>query len=389
MTHPLAPLLLPLTRFLLEQVCWPAEKLGTVPFSGFSEKADSPPLFPADQLAAEAARQGVAGLLHQWAQRNAGTPVADQLAASLAPQLHANAIHALKLLNDTVRVVDLLKQAGIESLVLKGPLLSKRYYGDWGTRNAGDVDILVAEENVVRADQALRDNAYRRHKPERELSRRRLDLYLDTQHEFGYRPPSGSGLVELHWRFADCPALSPQRFADMWAGSELQPTASHPLRTLGPADTFIQLATHGAMDGWSALKWIADLPRVHAALCAADLAAMQCEAASDQTCRMLQLALALAGGGPARPWMDTAFGHARNRMTSLAEPASIGAKLRAYSGSYRYLHSLAESPAARRAMSYANLIMPADFDRLPLPDALTPALPWLAQCGRGIRKLLG
>jgi hypothetical protein len=32
--------------------------------------------------------------------------------------------------------------------------------------------------------------------------------------------------------------------------------------------------------------------------------------------------------------------------------------------------------------------MPADFDRLPLPDGLTPALPYLAQGRRLFNKLL-
>lgn len=364
MTNPLAPLLPPVTCFLLEQVCL--------------EIGDShhfPPV-PAADLAAEAQRQGITGLLLRWAQANPGNPVAAELAPLLAPKIQANALNALRLLNDTVQVVDLLQAAGIDALVLKGPLLSKRYYGDYGTRGAGDVDVLVAEANAARADRVLREAGHTRIKPQRDLSPRRLALYLDTQHEFGYRPPSGAGLVELHWRFADCRLFSPQDFGELYARSELMPTASRPLRTLCPADTFAQLAIHGAMDGWSRLKWIADLPRVHAAMSPAD----QDQFRSNGNPAM-QLALALAEIG------EIGDSHHFSLLRHVA--GRLTGKPRGFLSDLRYMQTLAGTPRIRRAMAYANLITPRDFDLLPLPDALTFALPWLAQCRRGLQKLFG
>ena len=53
----------------------------------------------------------------------------------------------------------------------------------------------------------------------------------------------------------------------------------------------------------------------------------------------------------------------------------------------RYTAAVLDSAPLRRAAAYCNLIMPADFDKLPLPDPLTPALPYLARIHRGLRVI--
>jgi len=54
-------------------------------------------------------------------------------------------------------VVDLLRDAGVACVTLKGPALAARYWGDVARRASSDVDILVAPSDLARAETALAD----------------------------------------------------------------------------------------------------------------------------------------------------------------------------------------------------------------------------------------
>lgn len=365
----LLPLLSPATRFALECI---GARTGPDP-------ASDAPLTVA-QIAAEARRQQVAGLMAQWAERNPTHPAAAGLARELAPVHQTNAMLALAVVAATREAVARLADAGIRALVLKGPLLSARYYGDYATRHAGDVDLLTDTAEVASADRVLREFGYLRTKPQRALTGRRLALYLRTQHELGYRGDTAS--VELHWRYADAPELARYPFETLWQRSVAHDAGGTPLRALSDRDTLVHLAVHGAMDGWSRLKWIADLPRVRARLSAAELAELRDEARVMGHERMLTLALLLAGARTEAPeWLAHALPRIARRLRCEA-PAGLSGKITEWREDRRFLRAVSDSRRLRRALAYANLIMPADFDHLALPDALTPALPWLAQSRR-------
>ena len=374
-THPLAPLLPRTTRFLLEQVCVPGLELDAAAPAP-PEPAPAP---SAAELATEARRQMIAGVLHAWAQAQPPSDLRDGLLRELAPDARAGAMAGLNLVRETLEVMELLRRHGIQAIALKGAMLSKRYYGDFGTRDAGDVDVLVDEAAAVDADRRLQEAGYERTKPRRPLSGRRLQLYLDTQHEFGYRPPEGSGLVELHWRFADCRLISSEPFSALWSRSETLHAGGAQVRVLGPPDTFQQLAIHGYTDGWSRLKWIADLPR---ALSVIPANAVIPAKAGIQ--RITDLALALAGRPITADWLPPVLAYIASRLAGphpRTQPTLD--RLRHARAMGRYHEALLDNAQIRRDADYCNLIMPADFDRLPLPDALTRALPYLRGCSGG------
>ena len=391
----LAAHLPPATRFLLEQLC-PAE-----PREPVAPAEAGAQCLTASDIATEARRQLVGGPLLQWAERNPEHPWAASLAQELRPEQQAHAVQALNLVKQTLDVVAALQQRSIPAIALKGPFLSRRYYGDYGTRHSGDVDILVDEAAADEADRALRAAGYTRVKPRELLRDRRLRLYLDTQHEFGYTAPDGATSIELHWRHADCRRLSPVSFAEAWARAEGTQAGGAEVRTLGPTDTFLQLAIHGYIDGWSRLKWIADLPRVRAVLSGDDLAHITAVAERGGIGRILELALALGGCHPggrhpgesrdpvsSPAWLPAALMYVAQRLQS-PHPRFLPTadRWRHARAASRYTAAMLNDAPLRRAAAYCNLIMPADFDNLPLPDPLTPALPYLARIHRGLRVI--
>jgi hypothetical protein len=310
----------------------------------------------------------------------------------LSQSEQSNAAQALSLVARTRALVALLSAAGIPVIVLKGPLLSKRLYGDYGLRHAGDIDLLVDPNDAPRADQLLQQNAYVRTKPQKPLSSRRLALYLRTQHEFGYGASNGTG-VELHWRYSDCPELFMGTFADLFARARPIAVGDTALPTLSPADDFLQLSIHGCLDGWSRLKWVADLPRALALVPENELAELERLASHRGLLRFVRVAQVLAGA-PVNdridgPWLAPVLAHIARRMENPHPRSMRGTqRMRESIAANRYMLALIEGGRLRRDIAYCNLIMPADFDQSTLADGLTPLLPYVAQFKRGL-KLFG
>lgn len=345
----------------------------------------------AGPLLAEARKQQVRGLLQRWAESHPDHPLGAALHAPLAESRQRNTPYALRLVAETARLADALAKAAVPAIVLKGAALSQRYYGDHAVREPGDIDLMVQDDAAVQADRLLRELGYRRTKPRDELSPARLALYLRTQHEFGYANAADSISVELHWRYADCPALQPTPFAELLGRAESLRIGASQIRVLSPADTFLQLAIHGAMDGWWRLKWIADLPRVRAAITDADMARLADLAARTGLERVLELARLLSGDASlhSAPWAAVALDYVAWRLQN-PHPRELptGTRLSHSFASRRYMHALFEQKSLRK-MGYTDLIVPTDFDRVSLPDVLTPALPYVARIHRGLRLLLG
>ena len=385
MSESIDALLSPGLRFLLREVCLPGDR---------SEPLPAP--LSLSQLFEEAKRQKIAGLFSAWAARQ-DFPLPADIKDALTAIQYQNSIRALALIAASQRASSCIGAAGIDALIVKGPLLSKRFYGDYAIRHAGDVDLLVAPECAADADHALRQRGYTRIKPVKELSPRRLELYLQTQHEFCYRSPESDILIELHWRYSDSRSLSPHEFAGIWQRSERLSVAGQELAVPSAADVFIHLAIHGAVDGWFRLKWIADLPRVLARVAPAELSSVLATTRSAAIARPLALALELAGGVHAHfanlpecsaSIQDLLLRHVARRLQSNHdEVRGPPHKIRDTLDGYRYKLHLTQSAASSLELVYANMITPGDFDRISFADSLTPMLPWIAQMHRAWRGL--
>jgi hypothetical protein len=98
------------------------------------------------------------------------------------------------LLERTATLCDALSGAAVEVLVMKGPLLARRWYGDLGQRSCADIDLLLRHPDLLRAaDRALRAHGF---------ERRALLLFGRAAarrftHQIEYR--DGDVAVDVHW----------------------------------------------------------------------------------------------------------------------------------------------------------------------------------------------
>jgi hypothetical protein len=139
-----------------------------------------------------------------------------------------------------------LEDEGIPVVVLKGPQLAERLYGDVGLRASNDVDLLVAPEDFHAAAHALEPHGYRCRKkapwigdlPLFEMSLEPLD---------DWRPP-----IDLHWRLH----WYETEFSRAFAGRCVRGPGG--LRVPRPDDELAALLLFWCRDGLAGLRHAAD-----------------------------------------------------------------------------------------------------------------------------------
>lgn len=182
-----------------------------------------------------------------------GRPLADRAISGTA--------YRLALIAETLRLTDLFEAAGIPMLCIKGAPLEMLAYGRVGIKQSRDIDILVDEQDLFRAEDLLAELGYHNVHPGPEASgrirtdpsQRRAFLRADLETVW----QNGKIIVEVHWR------LTSSRFLLQGVGVtqsrqsvELLPGRAVP--TLAQPELFAYLALHGAYSGWFRLKWLAD-----------------------------------------------------------------------------------------------------------------------------------
>jgi hypothetical protein len=176
--------------------------------------------------------------------------------SGLHAQLTRNARAALANTARTAAVVRLLEEAGVASIVLKGPLLARQLYGDLAARVAGDVDVLVPESTLLTAARALADAGYRHPTPITPESLRRL---RKAEHDVAFVHPADEILVELHADIAQPHYGYRPDLAAWWAARRPADIGGATVSVLSPEHAYLLSALHAAKHRWNRLDLVMDL----------------------------------------------------------------------------------------------------------------------------------
>lgn len=204
-------------------------------------------------LAEAARRHGVTGCL--WTALR-GTGLTDRPgAAQVRAGYHAGLASHLRTLVDLALVGDALGPAGVDWLILKGPVLAETVYSRPDLRGYVDLDVLVPAVGFPAAVAALERAGCRVYEQNWQLARRQLlgELRLFT--------PAGS-VVDLHWHLTAERAVREAfriDLAGVWARARRVSVSGCPVGTLDPADTIVHLALHASLAGGHRLVWLKDL----------------------------------------------------------------------------------------------------------------------------------
>jgi Uncharacterised nucleotidyltransferase len=150
-----------------------------------------------------------------------------------------------------------LRQAGVETLTLKGMALANTVYGEPALRPMADVDLLVREEDRAAAHAVLRSLGYR-------TPGHAADM-LGASRSFVELVRDGSR-IDLHWHAAHY--LRFERIVEvdhegMWARARPLITEGGRSRMLAPEDLLLHLVLHLTLGSdFARVLWYADIDAV-------------------------------------------------------------------------------------------------------------------------------
>jgi hypothetical protein len=208
-----------------------------------------------DEALALARRHRVEGLVHAGLAR-AGFSGPARFSDALEAAARAIAAAGLVQAAETARLQGALREAGVESLVLKGVAVDLAAYGRIGVKSAKDIDLLVAPQHAKAALDVLERAGYVPLHPSG-LDASQRETWIALARDWELIHPDRRLQVELHWRVVDTPFLLPAlSVAD---GEDVAITPALSVRALQKPQLFAYLCVHGATHGWARLKWIADV----------------------------------------------------------------------------------------------------------------------------------
>lgn len=159
---------------------------------------------------------------------------------------------------ETVRAWQLVTDAGVEALVVKGAPLAVLTTGVPEGRGAGDVDLLVRPGDTARAHDVLTSAGWQLH----EAGRIEPDMWAWRHVVRWGRTLTylGAGAdVDLHWRLDTVPGALPAA-DELMTRTVRVPVGGVKVPTLGAADALNHLAMH--REGWTWLRTLVDLRRL-------------------------------------------------------------------------------------------------------------------------------
>ena len=180
----------------------------------------------------------------------------EPIAADIRALAQQNAHAALRNVARTREVAELLRAAGVESVVLKGPLLARELYGDLSLRVSGDIDLLVQESDLLRASQALQAAGYDHHT---HISAASLAKHRKAHHDISFAHPEDQSLVELHADVAQPHYGIRLDLLAWWRDRREVPIGDAALAILSPEHGYLMTAVHAAKHRWERLDLISDV----------------------------------------------------------------------------------------------------------------------------------
>ena len=165
----------------------------------------------------------------------------------------AHVLSALGLLAEMFGILEHFSEAGVRTLVLKGPALSLQAYGDATVRQFGDIDLLVRQKDAYRVTEIMTLAGFDARVPLAAVAAGK------TPGEYLFRRPNTKVIFEVHTektlRYFPNPLAMEELFerqAKLVADGRSVPTYSN-------EDALVAMCTHGAKHCWERLMWIGDV----------------------------------------------------------------------------------------------------------------------------------
>ncbi len=170
--------------------------------------------------------------------------VPDAIITSLKHDNHQFTARAMLLTRELIHITSCLREADINTIAYKGPILAKEIYRNTSKRHFKDLDLLINKANRVKATKIIRSLGYRPR------------LELEWEHSFIC--DKTQIMVDLHWGLAPKSMRFDVSFASLWEHHKLIDIAGVPIAALDSENTLIAHCINAAKDDWHSFGQIHD-----------------------------------------------------------------------------------------------------------------------------------
>src|SRR5712692_256297 len=206
-----------------------------------------------DRLLVLAEEHGVTGHLAACLSKLTEDSVPREIRQALIDRQRAQILFSLRLTAELFRLLERFAAEGIGTLVVKGPVLAVRAYGDPAMRSYGDLDLLVRQRDIRQATELMSAAGF-----VPAVSLGAIDAgKIPGQYLFSR--PDSKLIVELH--NDSTLRYFPRRLPleEFFARQIRVPLDTHDVPALSVEDELVLICIHGAKHFWERLMWIADV----------------------------------------------------------------------------------------------------------------------------------
>ncbi|MDW7680342.1 MAG: nucleotidyltransferase family protein [bacterium] len=140
--------------------------------------------------------------------------------------------------NELKALLKIFNQAQIDTVLLKGAGLLASVYPDLGFRFMSDIDILIKESDLSRAQQSLLTNGYSQNKPTYRIQNKKY------HHLPPFWNPAKNIRIEAHWTLARTDTIFNIEIADFWSRVQKSKFGGSDILLLSPEDMIIHQCLH-------------------------------------------------------------------------------------------------------------------------------------------------
>lgn len=219
--------------------------------------------------------------------------VAPAQLARLKNVIRGGVVRSMALTAELIRVVDALQARGVQAIPYKGPILSAQAYGDVALREFEDLDIVLGQRDMAKANDILAGLGLR---PKYPWNLSQEGAKSPVPGEYQYSDDSRRLFVELHTEATLRHFPAPPDLDELAGRLQSVNLGGQQLRTFGPEDMLPILCVHGSKDFWARISWIADVSEFVQSQPRLDWDRVFRNTQLRGTQRMLYLGLALAAG---------------------------------------------------------------------------------------------
>ena len=179
--------------------------------------------------------------------------VPPEISQELRERHRAQALFSLRLTAEMFRLFDGFAAGGLDALVIKGPVLSVRGYGDAGLRQYGDLDLIARDKDMLVFTELMTSLGY-----EARVGRAAIQA-KKAPGEYAFRQANTRLLVEFHTEHTFRYHPRPLPVDKLFERQVRVKIDAHEVPALAPEDELILICIHGAKHFWERLGHIADV----------------------------------------------------------------------------------------------------------------------------------